>query len=336
MSRTAIPAEMSLQMNAIAIREPGGPDMLVLRSIPRPSPGRGEILIKVEAAGVNRPDTMQRQGAYPPPPGAPETPGLEVAGIVVALGESVTSWTLGDKVCALVAGGGYAEYCIAHESHALPVPEGFSMAEAAALPETFFTVWTNVFERGYLQQGETLLVHGGGSGIGTTAIALGLAFGARVIVTAGSDEKCGRCEALGAIAINYRTQDFVTEVKQLTDGKGANVILDMVGGPYVQKNLSAAAIDGRIVSIAFLQGAVTEINLGPLLLKRLTMTGSTLRPRSVMEKAAIADALRRNVWPLLGPKMRPVIDQTLKLRDAAKAHEIMESNMHFGKIILLP
>jgi len=337
MTVNELPAELPLQMKAIAISEPGGPEVLVLARIARPSPGPGEILIKVDAAGINRPDTMQRQGVYPPPPGSPETPGLEVAGTIMALGKDAARWKRGDKVCALVGGGGYAEYCVAHESHALPVPAGFSMAEAAALPETFFTVWTNVFERGSLQPGETLLVHGGGSGIGTTAIALGLAFGAKVIVTAGSDEKCRRCEKLGAIAINYRTQDFVAEVKRLTDGKGADVILDMVAGPYVQKNLSSAAVDGRIVSIAFLQGATTEINLAPLLLKRLTMTGSTLRPRSVAEKAAIADALRAKVWPLLATgKVKPVIDQTLPLAEAAKAHMIMESNIHFGKIMLVP
>ncbi|MBX3496555.1 MAG: NAD(P)H-quinone oxidoreductase [Parvibaculum sp.] len=323
-------------MTAIAIREPGGPDVLESRRIPLPDPGHGEILIKVEGAGVNRPDTIQRMGLYPPPPGAPETPGLEVAGEVVATGPGVTMWKAGDKVCALVGGGGYAEYCLAHEAHALPVPRGLSMTEAAALPETFFTVWTNVFERGNLKASETLLVHGGSSGIGTTAIQLASIFGAKVIATAGSAEKCAACVKLGAdAAINYRDADFVAETKRLTDGRGADVILDMVGGDYIPRNIQAAATDGRIVSIAFLNGPVAEVNFLPVMLKRLTLTGSTLRPRSIEEKAALALALREKVWPLIeAGRIKPLIDTVFPLADAAKAHALMEKSSHIGKIIL--
>ncbi|MEX2248356.1 MAG: NAD(P)H-quinone oxidoreductase [Parvibaculum sp.] len=323
-------------MTAVAIREPGGPDVLETRRIARPDPGHGEILIKVAAAGVNRPDTIQRMGLYPPPPGAPETPGLEVAGEVVATGPGVTLWKTGEKVCALVGGGGYAEYCLAHESHALPVPQGLSMTEAAALPETFFTVWTNVFERGALKAGETFLVHGGSSGIGTTAIQLAALFGATVIATAGSAEKCAACLKLGAdAAIDYRTQDFVAETKRLTDGRGADVILDMVGGDYIPRNIQAAATDGRIVSIAFLNGSTAEVNFLPVMLKRLTLTGSTLRPRSIEEKAALAQALKEKVWPLIeAGRIKPLIDTVFPLADAAKAHALMEKSSHIGKIIL--
>jgi NADPH2:quinone reductase len=322
-------------MKAIAIRKPGGPEVLELGELARPEPALGEILIRVSAAGVNRPDTFQRMGLYPPPPGAPDTPGLEVAGEVVAVGPGVTRWKAGDRVCALVGGGGYAEYCLAHEAHALPVPKGLNEIEAAGLPETVFTVWTNVFERGALKPGETFLVHGGTSGIGTTAIQLALAFGARVIATAGSADKCATCVRLGAEAINYRDQDFVEEVMKLTDGRGIDVILDMVGGDYIQRNISIAAPDGRIVSIAFLRGPKAEVNFMPVMAKRLTLTGSTLRPRSNEEKAALARAIEANVWPLIETgRMKPIIDTTFPLADAAKAHALMESSSHIGKIVL--
>ena len=328
-------ADLPKLMKSIAIREPGGPDVLVPAEIETPLPGQGEILIRVVAAGVNRPDTIQRMGLYPPPPGAPATPGLEVAGEVVETGAGVTRWRVGDKVCALVGGGGYAEYCLAHESHALPVPKGFSMTEAAALPETFFTVWTNVFERGALKPGETFLVHGGTSGIGTTAIQLASIFGSTVIATAGSAEKCRACEKLGAHAVNYREQDFVEEVKRLTGGQGADVILDMVGGDYIQRNIQAAATDGRIVSIAFLNGSTAEVNFMPVMLKRLTLTGSTLRPRSIEEKAALAAALEAKVWPLLDAgRVKPLIYKVFPLEQAADAHALMEKSSHIGKIVL--
>ncbi|KAB7740888.1 zinc-binding dehydrogenase [Parvibaculum sedimenti] len=326
------------QMKAIAITKPGGPEVLELREIARPEPRHGEILIRVEAAGVNRPDTIQRMGLYPPPPGAPDTPGLEVAGEVVATGPGVTLWKAGDRVCALLGGGGYAEFATAHETHVLPIPKGFSAVEAAALPETFFTVWTNVFERGALKAGETFLIHGGTSGIGTTAIQLANCFGARVFATAGSAEKCAACLQLGAeAAINYREQDFVKETKALTGGRGVDVILDMVGGSYIARNIQSAAPDGRIVSIAFLQGSTAEVNFMPVMLKRLTLTGSTLRPRGIEEKAALARALRENVWPLIeAGRVRPRIDATFPLADAAKAHELMEKSTHIGKIVLIP
>ncbi|MFN4228488.1 NAD(P)H-quinone oxidoreductase [Parvibaculum sp.] len=328
-------AERPKTMKAIAIREPGGPEVLELAEIETPLPAHGEILIRVNAAGVNRPDTIQRMGLYPPPPGAPETPGLEVAGEVVATGPGVTRWQEGDKVCALVGGGGYAEYCLAHEAHALPVPKGLSMTEAAALPETFFTVWTNVFERGALKPGETLLVHGGTSGIGTTAIQLAAIFGSKVIATAGSAEKCAACGKLGAHAVNYREQDFVESVKTLTDGRGADVILDMVGGDYIERNIKAAAVDGRIVSIAFLNGSKAEVNFMPVMLKRLTLTGSTLRPRSIEEKAALASALEAKVWPLIeAGRVKPLIDNVFPLARAADAHALMEKSSHIGKIVL--
>lgn len=330
---TAIPATMT----AIGIREPGGPEVLVPESRPVPRPGSEELLVRVVAAGVNRPDVLQRKGGYPPPPGAPDIPGLEIAGEVVAAGDAVTRFRLGEKVCALVAGGGYAEYAVVHEDNALPVPAGLSLIEAAALPETFFTVWTNIFERGRLQAGETLLVHGGSSGIGTTAIMLGKAFGATVIATAGSAEKCEACRALGAdTAVNYRGEDYVAATKAATGGNGADVILDMVGGSYVQRNFDAAAVEGRIVQIAFLEGAKVTLDLTRLMLKRLTFTGSTLRSRSVAEKAAIARQLEDRVWPLIAEgRLRPVIHATLPLAEAAKAHALMESSAHIGKIVLL-
>jgi NADPH2:quinone reductase len=333
---TSLPTSLPDRMTAIAIEKPGGPEVLVPREIAVPAPGHGEILVRVEAAGVNRPDTIQRMGFYAPPPGAPDTPGLEIAGEVVATGPGVTLWKAGERVCALVAGGGYAPYCVAHESHALPVPKGFSAIEAAALPETFFTVWTNVFERGALKAGETFLVHGGSSGIGTTAIQLANVFGARVFATAGSADKCAACRELGAeAAINYREQDFVAETRKLTAGRGLDVILDMVGGDYIARNIDAAAKDGRIVSIAFLNGSTAELNLMPVMLKRLTLTGSTLRPRSIEEKAAIAAALRAKVWPLLDAgRVRPRIDATFPLAQASQAHTLMEKSGHIGKIVL--
>jgi NADPH2:quinone reductase len=323
-------------MRAIAIREPGGPEVLVPTMLPTPVPGEGEILIRVAAAGVNRPDVMQRQGLYPPPAGAPATPGLEVAGTVVAAGPGVARWCVGDAVMALVPGGGYAEYALAHASHALPVPHGLDLLEAAAVPETFFTVWTNVFERGRLQAGEWLLVHGGTSGIGTTAIMLAKARGARVIATAGSAEKCAACLKLGAdAAINYRTQDFVAEVMAATSGHGADVILDMVGADYAARNHKAAAVEGRIVQIAGLGGAKATVELWVIMAKRLTHTGSTLRPRSIAEKAAIAAAVEREVLPLLARgQCRPLIHAIFPLEQAAAAHALMESSTHVGKLVL--
>ena len=321
-------------MNAISIREPGGPEVLNLVKIERPEVGTGQILIKVAAAGVNRPDILQRQGGYPPPAGAPLTPGLEVAGEVVALGEDIRRYRLGDKVCALMPGGGYAEYAVVAEDNALPIPAGLSMIEAAAIPETYFTVWTNVFQRGGLKAGEKLLIHGGSSGIGTTALQLAKQFGADVIVTAGSDEKCKQCLALGAdVAINYRTQDFVAEMEK--GGLKADVILDMVGGDYVARNLKVAALNGRIVQIAFQQGSRIEADFLPIMLKRLTYTGSTLRPRTVAEKAVIARELEEKVWPLLAEgKCKPQIFKTFPLAEAAQAHVLMETSAHIGKIVL--
>ena len=323
-------------MTAIGIRSPGGPEMLVPEQRPVPQPGAGEILVKVAAAGVNRPDVIQRMGHYPPPPGASDIPGLEIAGTVVACGSGAARWKLGDQVAALVSGGGYAEYCVAHETHALPVPAGLSMVEAAAIPETFFTVWPNVFERGALKAGETLLVHGGSSGIGTVAIQLAKAFGARVITTAGSPEKCAACRSLGAdVAINYKTEDFVAATKAATGGAGANLILDMVGGDYIERNYEAAAVEGRIVQIAFQGSPRATVDFRRIMLKRLHHTGSTLRSRSIADKAAIVEAVGRHVWPLIAAgKLRPVMDSTFALRDAAKAHERMESSLHIGKIVL--
>jgi len=325
-------------MNAVEITTPGGPDVLKLTQRPVPTPGAGEVLVRVTAAGVNRPDVLQRAGSYPPPPGASDLPGLEIAGEVVAAGDGARRFPVGARVCALVAGGGYAEYAVVHESNALPVPAGFSDIEAAALPETFFTVWTNVFERGGLVAGETLLVHGGTSGIGTTAIMLAKAFGAKVFATAGTDEKCAECLRLGAdLAINYRTQDFAKEVKSATGGAGVEVILDMVGGDYIQKNYEAAAMDGRIVQIAFLNGPKATVDFTRLMVKRLTHTGSTLRARPVAAKASIARALEEKVWPLLAAKtIRPVIHARFPLAEAAAAHALMESSAHVGKIMLVP
>ena len=323
------------KMRAVVAERPGGPEALKLVERPVPTPGEGQILIKVAAAGVNRPDVLQRLGGYAPPPGASDVLGLEVAGEVVALGEGVTMHVVGDSVTALIPGGGYAEYAIAHESNALPAPHGFSMVEAAAVPETFFTVWTNVFDRGGLKPGEWLLLHGGTSGIGVTAIMLAKAFGSKVIATVGSDEKAAACKRLGAdVTVNYRSQDFVAVTKEAT-GKGADVILDMVGGDYISRNYQAAAMDGRIVQIAFLNGAKTQVDVMPLMMKRLVHTGSTLRPRSVAEKAVIAEHLREKVWPLMeAGRCRPIIDSTFALEDADKAHARMESSAHIGKIVL--
>lgn len=326
------------QMTAIAITTPGGPDVLKPALTVLPLLKDHEVLIKVAAAGVNRPDVLQRQGGYPPPPGAPATPGLEVAGHVVAMGAQVKRYKEGDAVCALVPGGGYAQYCAAAEDNALPVPHGISLTEAGGIPETFFTVWTNVFERGALKPGETFLVHGGSSGIGTSAIMMAHHLGSRVFATAGSADKCRACEALGAErGINYREEDFVQIVKAGTEGRGADVILDMVGGDYVGRNLAAAAMHGRIVNIAFLKGSKVEVDLLPVMLKRLTLSGSTLRPRSVAEKAEIARALEARVWPLLAQgKIRPQIYRTFPLAEAAEAHRLMESSAHVGKIVLVP
>ena len=328
----SIPARMT----AIGIREPGKPDVLVPQERDVPAPKAGEVLVKVAAAGVNRPDVMQREGKYPPPPGASDIPGLELAGEVVALGEGVRRWKAGDKVTALVAGGGYAEYATVHESNALPVIPQLSMVEAAAIPETFFTVWHNVFERGALKAGETMLLHGGSSGIGTTAIMLAKCHDARVIVTVGSQEKADACLKLGAdVAVNYNTQDFVAETKKATNGKGAELIIDMVAGEYIQRNYEAAAMDGRIVQIAFQRPPKATVDFRPILMKRLWHTGSGLRPRPVHEKAAIARAVEENVWPLIAAgRVKPVIYKTFPLREAAAAHALMESSAHIGKIVL--
>jgi NADPH2:quinone reductase len=323
-------------MTVIAIKSPGGPEALVPEGRPVPAAGEGEILIKVEAAGVNRPDVMQRMGLYPPPPGVTDIPGLEVAGTVAARGVGVSRWKLGDRVTALVSGGGYAEYCVAHASHALPIPAALTAAEAAAIPETFFTVWHNVFERGGLKAGETLLIHGGSSGIGTAAIQLAKAFAARVVTTAGSNEKCEACRRLGAdVAVNYKTEDFVTVTKEATGGAGAELIIDMVGGDYIARNYEAAAVEGRIVQIAFQGSPRATVDFRRIMLKRLHHTGSTLRSRAVPDKAAIALAVERNVWPLIAAgRVRPVMDSTFPLREAAKAHARMETSAHIGKIVL--
>lgn len=321
-------------MSCIEITQPGGPEVLRPGRRPVPKPARGQVVIRVAAAGINRPDVLQRQGAYPPPPGASDLLGLEVAGTVAALGEGVAEPALGAAVCALSAGGGYAEYVAVDARHCLAVPAGFDMVQAASLPETFFTVWHNVFERGRLQAGETLLVHGGAGGIGTTAIQLAKALGAKVFATAGGAEKAQACRALGADrAIDYTAEDFVAVIKAET-GKGVDVILDMVGGEYIARNVKALAPDGRLVSIAFLKGSTVEINFMPVMLKRLTLTGSTLRPQSDDAKARMAAALRQTVWPLIGQTIRPVVHATFPLAEAEAAHRLMENNTHIGKIVL--
>jgi len=327
---------MTDSMMAIEIAEFGGPEVLQPVHRPLPVPATGELLIEVAAAGVNRPDVLQRQGGYRPPPGASDIPGLEIAGRVAVLGAGVEGWREGDKVTALVAGGGYAEFCTVPAPQCLPIPRGLDMVQAAAVPETFFTVWTNVFDRARLQEGESFLVHGGSSGIGTTAIQLARAFGARVFTTAGSPEKCAACLRLGAeLAIDHRREDFVAAIQEATGGRGVDVILDMVGGGYINRNLRILAVEGRLVQIAFLEGSKAEIDLVHVMMKRQTLTGSTLRPRSVAEKGAIAAALHEKVWPLLeAGKVGPVIFKTFPLAEAAAAHRLMESSSHIGKIVL--
>ncbi|HET9429175.1 MAG TPA: NAD(P)H-quinone oxidoreductase [Allosphingosinicella sp.] len=329
-------AEIPEQMLAIDPVSSGGPEVLVPVHRAVPEPGDDEVLIRVAAAGVNRPDLLQRRGLYPPPPGAPSIPGLEVAGTIVDVGNGVARELLGQPVCALVAGGGYAEFAVAHADICLPVPKTLSMVEAAAMPETLFTVWINLFHRAYARDGETALVHGGTSGIGTMAIALAQLFGLKVIVTCGSEEKCRRAEALGAtLAINYREQDFVEEVRRATAGKGVEIVLDMVGGDYLSRNLDCLADEGRHVSIAVQRGAIAEINIGKIMQRRLMLTGSTLRPRPVHFKAMIADELARSVWPLVEEgRLKPVIHATFALANAANAHALMESGAHVGKIVL--
>ena len=328
--------KLPAQMTVVGISKPGGPEVLLPETRAVPTPGPNEILIKVRAAGVNRPDVAQRSGAYPPPPGASDLPGLEISGEVVALGEGAKKHKLGDKVMSLVAGGGYAQYCIAQDAQAMAVPQVFSMLEAGAIPETLMTVWHNVFERGALQSGETLLIHGGSSGIGTMAIQLAKAFGSKVIVTVGSQAKADACLKLGAdSAINYKTQDFVAEVKALTSGAGANVILDMVGGEYIERNYEAAAMDGRVVQIAFLGGPKANVNFAKLMVKRLHHTGSTLRPRTNADKAAMVSAIETKVMPLLSAgRIKPLMDSTFTLEQAAAAHRRMETSEHIGKIVL--
>jgi len=323
-------------MRAIEISAPGGPEVLRVTQRPVPIPAANEVLIEVAAAGVNRPDVLQRKGGYPPPPGASDIPGLEVAGTIVAAGAGANTWKTGDRVCALVTGGGYAEYVAAPAPQCLPIPRGLTLVEAAGLPETFFTVWVNVFERAGLKASETLLIQGGSSGIGVTAIQMARAFGHRVFVTAGSAEKCTACEKLGASrAINYRTEDFVAVVKELTGGKGVDVILDMVGGDYVPRELACLADDGRLSLIAFLGGTRATIDMTDILRRRLTITGSTLRARSVEVKGAIAQSLKQKVWPLIeAGRIKPVIYRTFRLEEASAAHALMESSAHVGKIIL--
>jgi len=323
-------------MKAISISKPGGPEVLIVEERPLPRPGKGEVLIHVEAAGVNRPDCVQRQGGYPPPPGASDIPGLEIAGEIVSVGDGTNASCIGRKVMALIAGGGYAQNCVAPLSNTLPIPEGLTMEQAAAVPETFFTVWHNVFQRGKLVAGETFLVHGGASGIGTTAIQLAKAFGATVIATAGTTEKCDACLKLGAdCAINYRAEDFVAASRDFTAHKGVDVILDMVGGPYIERNWEVAAPEGRIVQIAFLLGPTVEVNFATLLMKRLNHTGSGLRSRPVEFKAEIARELERQVWPLIAAgKIRPVMDRIFTLEQAGEAHAYMEADRHIGKIVL--
>ena len=324
------------EMTVVEIAAPGGPEQLKTAVRPVPTPGEDEVLIRVEAAGVNRPDVMQRQGRYPPPPGASDLPGMEIAGEVVALGPKVSGVSLGDKVTSLLPGGGYAAYAVAAAPLLMPIPKGLSMVEAAAIPETFMTVWTNLFERGGCKAGDIVLIHGGTSGIGTTAIQLAKAWGARVFATAGSEAKARACEALGAVrGIDYKTEDFVEVIRAATKGYGVDITLDMVAGSYVQRNLDIAAIEGRVVTISLLGGSRAEINVGMILVKRLTLTGSTLRSRTVAQKAAVADAMRRNVWPLIDSgKVRPVIFKTFPLGEASEAQRLMETSNHIGKIVL--
>jgi len=323
-------------MRFINISEHGGPEVMEIKEGEAPDPGKGEVLIRVHAAGVNRPDVMQRQGLYAPPPGASPILGLEVSGEVVATGNDVSAWSVSDRVCALTNGGGYAEYVAVPAGQCLPVPEGLPVEEAAALPETFFTVWTNVFDRAGLKPGESFLVHGGSSGIGTAAIQLAKSLGSKVFTTAGSAEKCAACQSLGAdVAINYTEQDYVEVLKEATDGQGVDVILDMVGGDYVARNLELAAVDGRIVSISFLKGSRVEIDMMQILRKRLTVTGSTLRPRTAEAKAGIAEKLRTQIWPLIeSGKIKPLIATRFPLADAVESHKLIESSKHIGKIIL--
>ena len=325
-------------MTCVEISEPGGPEVLKPTKRPVPKPAKGEVLIRIAAAGVNRPDCTQRAGRYAPPPGVTDIPGLEAAGEIVAVGDQVADWKIGDKVCALLAGGGYAEYAVAPAPQCLPVPGSLGMVEAGALPETFFTVWSNLYDRARLKTGETLLVHGGSSGIGTTDIQVAAKRGAHVIATAGNAEKCKVCLDLGAErAINYKEEDFVEAVKQFTQGRGADVVLDMVGGDYIPRNIKAMATDGRHLSIAFLQGSTAEVNFMPVMLKRLTMTGATLRPQSVERKGEIARSLREHVWPMIANgEIKPVIHTTFPLAEAAEAHRLMESSRHIGKIVLIP
>ena len=325
-------------MKYIQIEKHGDPDVLKLNTQAVPDPGPDEVLIRVEAAGVNRPDIMQRKGLYPPPPGATDVPGLEVSGTVVKKGKNVTSPEVGSQVCALLSCGGYAEYCLATASLCLPVPKKISLVHAAGIPETFFTVWTNVFARGKLKSGETFLVHGGSSGIGTTSIQLGKAFGAKVFTTAGTQEKCEFCKKLGAdAAINYNENDFEAEIKTLTENRGVDIILDMIGGSYFPKNINILASQGRLLQIALMNGYKAEVDFRPLLMKRVTLTGSTLRPRSVEEKAEIARSLQKDVWPLMDSgTISPIIYQTFPLKKASDAHRLMESSNHIGKILLKP
>jgi NADPH2:quinone reductase len=322
---------------AIEISSPGGPEVLVPVERPRPEPQSGEVLIKVEAAGVNRPDAMQRRGWYPPPPGASDIPGLEVAGTIAEVGPASGDWSAGDRVCALLAGGGYAEFCVAPAVQCLPTPRGFDSVTAAAIPETFFTVWTNVFDRGRLKAGEWILIHGGSSGIGTTAIQLARAFGARPLATAGSADKCAACEKLGAErAFNYREVDFVEGVREATGGRGVDVVLDIIGGDYVMRNIDALTTDGRLVQIGLQGGSAAHVDLRALLTRRLTITASTLRARSAAEKGAIAEAVLDKVWPLLeSGAVRPIVDSTFPLQSAADAHRLLESSRHIGKIVLV-
>jgi NADPH:quinone reductase len=329
-------SNVPVDMTVVEIAAPGGPEQLRTAVRPVPQPAAGEVLVRVAAAGVNRPDVMQRQGRYPPPPGASDIPGLEIAGEIVALGANVAGLSLGEKITALLPGGGYAAYAVAAAPLCLPVPAGISMVEAAAIPETFFTVWANLFERGKCAADDTVLIHGGTSGIGTTAIQLAKAWGARVFATAGSAEKARACERLGAVrGIDYRTEDFVEVLRQETAGKGADLILDMIGGSYLARNMEAAAVEGRLVVISLIGGARAEINLSTVMGKRLTLTGSTLRARTVAQKAAVAEGVLRNVWPLLTKgRVRPVIHATFPLAEASEAHRLMETSQHIGKIVL--